>query len=117
MNIDLDDIEAKAKAATPGPWKDSGGLVNAAESAVAYEVMPPDRAYIAAVNPAVMLEILHRLRATEEALRLSYVALEHFRDCGLAWDNERNRPTLLSEEQDAALDALRNLGFGNLQGT
>jgi hypothetical protein len=63
--IDLDDLEAKAKAATPGPWKDLGGLVNAAESVVAYEVMPPDRAFIAATNPAAVLELLRRLRVAE----------------------------------------------------
>jgi len=72
MSVDLDELEAKAKAETPGEWRSSpyderrshifsfpavNEVVEAAKNA--------DAAFIAAANPAVVLELLRRLRAAE----------------------------------------------------
>ena len=75
MTIDLDALEALAKAATPGPWEDDM-LYNVRESNDSKCVVvvtktcterfptPNDAAYIAAANPAVVLELVAELRKT-----------------------------------------------------
>lgn len=59
-NNELNKLEALAKAATPGPWRQDGfeieipsTLCNVAES-----YLPKDAAFIAATNPAVILQLI-----------------------------------------------------------
>lgn len=71
--IDLEHLETLAKAATPGPWEqfacydivDDRGLIIA-------QGMPKGRCedftYIAAANPAVVLELVAELRKARAAL-------------------------------------------------
>lgn len=89
MTLDLDRLEALARAATPGPWKPTDGYeasqagrhdddVSVLEDAsgdpviehVYYDghhtiVRPRDVQFIAAANPAVILDLVERLRAAE----------------------------------------------------
>lgn len=78
MTIDLDALEDTAKAATPGPWDNVVGyriyagkknVANAQEvfSCYAHEEIrskqaQANAAYIAAANPAVVLELIEELR-------------------------------------------------------
>lgn len=84
MTIDLDYLEALAKAATPGPWRNAAGykievVSTGAHCASAWEryTYEPDKkitsekaqanaAFIAAVNPAVVFELVAELRAERE---------------------------------------------------
>ena len=72
--LDLDDIEAKAKAATPGPYEIIGVLVfgeqkgagsTMTRTPVATAPDPADAAHIAAASPDVVLELVRRVRAAE----------------------------------------------------
>jgi hypothetical protein len=86
---DLDDLEAKARAATPGPWDnhsingepiesvwlaDGSVVATWAIKEPRFEFHAPqaraDAAFIAAANPAAVLELVERLRAAEDALAL-----------------------------------------------
>ncbi len=76
--IDLDQLETTAKAATPGPWRHPGRalvvsrmsedepLVCDCISQERFAQAPKDADYIAAVNPAVVLELVAELRAERE---------------------------------------------------
>ena len=85
---DLDELERLARAATPGPWEVDGdgrdicgfaGRLGAANGEPPYEItenngfmrnsMAADAAFIAAANPAVVLELVRRLRAAEGIVR------------------------------------------------
>lgn len=73
IKLDLDAIEAAAKAATPGPWEAWEAGINAGdlEVVVGYVPIPcspEDFAHIATANPAAVLELIRRLRATESLL-------------------------------------------------
>lgn len=67
MTIDLDTLEAFAKAATPGPWDTKEGpdfseiLANSKNIALVGS-QHKDAAFIAAANPAVVLELIAELR-------------------------------------------------------
>lgn len=88
MNIDLDRLEAAAKAATPGPWNPSPGRAlvvsqkDISEPVICnclseqFAQAPKDAAFISAVNPAVVLELIAELRAKNRLLE------EIFDDCG-----------------------------------
>lgn len=78
MTIDLDKLEQLARAATPGPYQyrddtsaqHLGSTVeNEARAIVAMHTSLEDAAYIAAANPAVVLELVQRLRAAEAIVR------------------------------------------------
>ena len=93
MSIDLDLLEALAKAATPGPWENAAGYkievaATGTHCASAWEryTYEPDKkitsekaqanaTYIAAANPAVLLELIAELRAKNALLE------EIFDDC------------------------------------
>lgn len=74
MTIDLDRLEAVAKAATPGPWNPSPGRalvvsrVDISEPVICnclseqFAQAPKDAAFIAAVSPDVVLELVAELR-------------------------------------------------------
>lgn len=83
MTIDIDQIEYAAKAATPGPWQNAAGYkievaATGTHCASAWEryTYEPDKeitsekaqanaAYIAAANPAVVLELIAELRKAQ----------------------------------------------------
>lgn len=63
-NEQLDSLEFRAKAATPGPWnivRDPDGYTHYIGPSLVTQVRD-DAAYIAAVNPAVVLELIAELR-------------------------------------------------------
>lgn len=74
-------IKAAAQAATPGPWEtvagpfnthvsSRSGFVVGGEGMASYGQDVINAHYIAAANPAVVLELIARLRAAEAALGL-----------------------------------------------
>ena len=83
--LDIDELQATAKAATPGPWKlskhgkrvladiviDHNGAKFQVERQVSYSAphkkQEQDAAYIAAANPAVVDTLIDRLRKAEAA--------------------------------------------------
>ena len=85
MKLDLDGIEARAKSATPGPWKVEtsysdenvqairGGLefreVIVDTDDCSFPPMPADAAHIAGLSPDVALELVARIRELERLLR------------------------------------------------
>ena len=66
-DVELSALEAKAKAATPGPWETKEGpdfseiLANSKNIALVGS-QHKDAAYIATANPAVVLELIKDLR-------------------------------------------------------
>lgn len=84
MTIDLDTLEAAAKAATPGPWVNTAGYkikvastgTHCASAWERYTYEPgkeitsekaqANAAFIAAANPATVLELIAELRAERE---------------------------------------------------
>lgn len=81
MNIDLNTLEAAAKAATPGPWNvfngftvetcpDEKGYTTAVVDGYVWDraVSVKDAIFIAAANPAVVLELISELRAKNKLL-------------------------------------------------
>lgn len=89
MTIDLDALERLARAATPGPWhtgdgyeqQDPGAYVADARGHIVVAqaddspCVPTDAAFIAAANPAAVLELVQRLRATENLLHDGFAFL------------------------------------------
>lgn len=81
MPIDLNTLESAAKAATPGPWM-SDGLSNVrctnndhicvvlvSPTFTGRTPTPEDAAYIAAANPAVVLELIATIHKNERAMQ------------------------------------------------
>jgi len=74
--INLDALEAAARAATPGPWefREADGLCDIAVpdgwllQSDSESANRRDAQYVAAANPAVVLELVHRLREAEALL-------------------------------------------------
>ncbi|MBE6442007.1 MAG: hypothetical protein E7022_06700 [Desulfovibrio desulfuricans] len=82
----LDDLEAKAKGATPGPWETDyrqryvfaengvnvceirgyGDLIHMVPECEVIEQMRSNGTYIAAANPAAILELIAELRQAKE---------------------------------------------------
>jgi hypothetical protein len=88
--LDLDAIEARAEAATPGPWIVSGSVIHSPirepwdgkPNAVIVDahIFEPNADFIAASRtdtPALVAE----LRAARADLGLVHLALQHDRDC------------------------------------
>lgn len=71
MTLDLDALEAAARAATPGPWGWDARLepdvVRVAEAGGDFPP-GPDARYIAAAHPAAVLALIARVRAAESQL-------------------------------------------------
>lgn len=85
---DLDDLRAKAEAATPGPWvggtvctytdedgkRRGAGSVRREGGAIVFlaaqgpEILTADAEFIAAANPAVILGLLDRLERAEKTI-------------------------------------------------
>ena len=84
---DLDKLEALAKAATPGPWNDSGGSIDDFDAECTMRIewiangIPKDgekdainanyrsdAAFIAAANPASILDLIASARRDEEEI-------------------------------------------------
>lgn len=92
--IDLDDLERKAKAATPGVWfawfAEVGKWTIQVAKGWLFESSAhgtkADAAFIASANPAAVLELVQRLRAAEGAL-------DHWRQAALhykLWGRDGN---------------------------
>jgi len=111
--LDLDGIEARAKAATPGPWRAEGHEINAGYGADFWMVgdvdSSADAAHIAGLSPDVALELcaevrrLRKLAEAERALRLTE------RACAAAGPS-RGEQVAAIEALKVARDALRALG-------
>ena len=82
-DAELSALETAAKAATPGPWRHPGralvvSRMSADEPLVCdclsreFAQAPKDAAFIAAANPAVVLELIAELRQTREVAKVSY---------------------------------------------
>lgn len=87
MTIDLDHLEAAANAATPGPWLERHEDVysevdahvafcltvcsSAAECCITKKQAQANAAYIAAANPAVVLELIAEIRKLRRGTRHS----------------------------------------------
>ena len=87
MNIYLDALEAAAKAATPGPWKNAAGYkIEVAATGthcasawerytyetgkeITAEQAKANATYIATANPAVVLELVTELRRQRKAMQ------------------------------------------------
>ena len=83
MTLNLDNLESKAKAATPGPWKSAYVKGHAFDQVFVevnggeflcdvYGKTSVDAAYIASANPATMLALIahiRELKAENVALR------------------------------------------------
>ena len=105
MEIDLNELERLANAATPGPWIACGPSFGASSPKYLNEVVvdnpeddendgnkvcrPPvgledavsaDMEFIGAANPAIMLELVRRLRAAESALDAAQARVKEDRD-------------------------------------
>ena len=75
-DAELLELEQKAKAATPGPW-DCGGVevfLGEWNPLIAMCNSEDNAAYIAAANPAAILELIAELRQARASLK----ALENF---------------------------------------
>lgn len=79
-DAELDALEAAAKAATSGPWEtDSLNNVRNRDTTIVLtavlpthrEPRPEDANYIAAANPAVVLELIAELRQARASLHWS----------------------------------------------
>ena len=85
MSLDLDELDAKAKAATPGPWKCVAHVESLLLGVLSVDGVPisviagnrpltntrqaiADNAYIASANPATMLALTARIRELEELI-------------------------------------------------
>lgn len=68
----IDDLEAKARAATPGPWRAS---------------TPEDERISVAANPATILELIRRYRVMEAALERASIP-NCYADCRESTDCE-----------------------------
>ena len=76
--LDLDDLEAKARAATPGPWRllpDGPPTIVAGTPGDEIKIVGPqigpylwNAAHIAAASPDVVLELVARIRKLEQGL-------------------------------------------------
>lgn len=110
MTTDIDDLEAKAKTATPGPWgfSDEGHLCVDAVSLngnvyTAYLFpeadLDPDDAdvqYIAAASPNVILDLIRRVREAEAG------AVQRWKDAN-GYDDLLAAYSKAIDERDAAL--------------
>ena len=79
--IDLDKLEALAKAATPGPWSADGrddligpigsSLIRGEHGCEGYFAMDEDAEYCAAANPATILALIAEVRASRDRNKLA----------------------------------------------
>lgn len=128
MTIDLDELERKARAATPGPWavetrRLGEGLgfehfVRQAEASPPYPAHGiatacqwsddgPDAAFIAAASPDIVLALIARVHSLENALT---EALDGWQDAlGLAPDDRR---TSGERRDEADIARLREIAAG-----
>ena len=68
--LDLDELEAKAKAATPGPWERISSAVFLEDSPhdIAHVKWIEDGEFIAAANPKAILALIRELREARAAV-------------------------------------------------
>jgi hypothetical protein len=125
--LDLDELEAKARAATPGKWciklgqatfGDGSQVAYVMQDApdphavIAYEVALTDAAHIAAANPATVLALIERVRRAErenEVLGTVYGIAASLRTFPVPFDDHWRLVGAVDEAR-AALDAAREKG-------
>ena len=146
MNVDIEELKRLAEAATPGPWRTEGHVVfgvNHGKKRVASSIWgapnsDENLSYIAAANPAAILELIaemERLRedandltieleSSEKALKDSRAndctAMGYLADCRIAVGDNGNRmfPEFveylrqLKQQRDELLAALKVLDRG-----
>lgn len=110
--MNLDDIEKKAKAATPGPWANKWSsnypfyvdVRKPAPSLSKHDAERPtywrvqDAEYIAAVSPDVVLKLIERLRDAEETIEWpTESALKAYKK---KWSAERSESDVEGTEGD-----------------
>ena len=126
VQIDLDALEQAALTATPGPWKVSvtveqvGGdykdIIPTSVSCSSFcyggrpdRVDDADLAFIAAANPAVILELVRRLRAAEaDAARYRWLRerdLDTIQNGGVFAGMTPRNVVLNGDDLDAAIDS------------
>jgi len=113
--IDLNKIEAAAKAATPGPWEvkpSNNEIVNMDHGLLPFAIAQgftligalyedgTDAAHIAAANPATVLEMVSMIRERDVVLRQAWSALGEARDLFTCVETcSRNNFVNLASEQ------------------
>lgn len=132
MTLDLDALEAAARAATPGPWVASGGalpckpddtrrckdhdtdephigvyFINTPRYSAATELDRNDALYVDAASPDVVLTLVARLRAAEALLAAQTRC--HACDCELLPRDDTPRCDTCSLDEDADECALAGL--------
>lgn len=96
-NTELDELESKAKAATPGPWQHPGRALVASRMSEDQPLVcncisqkfaqaPKDATYIAAANPAVILELIAELQQARKERDWLAKNLERSEACYSAGD-------------------------------
>lgn len=81
MAVDLDKLEAVAKAATPGPWRvdpNQHGIVRFNDDVTTGFMIgrAQNATYVALANPAAILELVERVRKAEVEAARALAALE-----------------------------------------
>lgn len=111
MSIDLAQLKALAEAATPSEWYiDREGVfyIRAADAEYVCEVHAGNLSnvrYIAAANPAVLLELVERLERAEAALR----AIVEYTPEAVSHDYYRGRQAGKDSQAQIAREALAAL--------
>ncbi|KPX57046.1 ead/Ea22-like family protein [Pseudomonas amygdali] len=101
MTVDIEKLEALAKAATQGEWSESGSYISPTRKeggttyveswrSLALVSEDADRAFIAAANPAAVLELIAELKCPMRIARHSKRLIEDLRaeNAGLKTDYE-----------------------------
>lgn len=102
LDLDLDELDRLAEAATPGPWfkesvlrtfpdgifDEKGRLLVAIECCASMSIpeATANQAFIAAANPQIIKALIARVRAAEEACVKMETALSEARDHELAFE-------------------------------
>ena len=107
MSMNLDELERKARAATPGPWADDGCTVthgHPMDQIVDYVYSRDDAAFIAAASPDVVLELVRRVREGE---RLLGEARDSVEEC--VQEHAANWGERLMHKQEPAIKNLKEI--------
>ena len=115
--VDLDDLEKKAKAATPGPWWPNILDIESAHVVIAngYSMLG-DRSheeaqatvdFVAAANPQVVLELIHRLRTLEAVRRQAENFVEETHKLTVEYVEENFHREDLYKNEQYAFSALK----------
>lgn len=73
--IQLDELEQKAKAATPGQWTADDNIVFCDGESVALDCRHGDASFIASMNPQTALALIRVVRAAQKVCATNFVPL------------------------------------------